>query len=177
MTRRTIQAGDAPTVVIRAGGSVRVTGWDDSRVQAETADRWGLKLEARGGAIEVTAGGTCTVRVPRGSTLKIHAGKAAEVRQVAQVAAANAGTDLALSAVERLSSANAGRHLHLDCRAVIGPAVKFTAGQDIRCHIRGLANARLLVTDQDGHWEQQFGEPETSIRLVGGGAARVVTTS
>jgi hypothetical protein len=40
-------AGQTPTVVIRAGGSVTVEGWDSDRVQAETDSRWGLQLARR----------------------------------------------------------------------------------------------------------------------------------
>jgi hypothetical protein len=45
MTQRSILAGQNPSVVIRAGGDVRVEGWDSDRVQADTDSRWGLKVE------------------------------------------------------------------------------------------------------------------------------------
>jgi hypothetical protein len=47
MTQRSILAGAAPTVIIKAGGSVVVRGHDSERVSAETTSRWGLKVEQR----------------------------------------------------------------------------------------------------------------------------------
>ncbi len=49
MTQRSIQAGRAPAVIVRAGTDVRVEGWDEERVFASTEHRWGLKVE-RGSA-------------------------------------------------------------------------------------------------------------------------------
>jgi hypothetical protein len=45
MTQRSILAGTAPNVIIKAGGSVTVKGHASDRVIAEAAGRWGLKLE------------------------------------------------------------------------------------------------------------------------------------
>jgi hypothetical protein len=39
--------GHTPDIVIRAGGSVVVEGWDSDRVQASSDSRWGLKIEQR----------------------------------------------------------------------------------------------------------------------------------
>jgi hypothetical protein len=47
MTQRSILAGVAPTVIIKAGGSVIVRGHDSQQVSAETTSRWGLKVEGR----------------------------------------------------------------------------------------------------------------------------------
>ncbi|MGB8643870.1 MAG: hypothetical protein WCF84_01410 [Anaerolineae bacterium] len=47
MTRRSIQAGKIPTVIIRAGMDVQVEGWDDERVLASTEHKRGLKVERR----------------------------------------------------------------------------------------------------------------------------------
>jgi hypothetical protein len=47
MTHRSILVGDISTMVVHAGGSVRVEGWDTDRVQAESESRWGLKIERR----------------------------------------------------------------------------------------------------------------------------------
>ncbi len=46
MTKRSMLAGEAPTVVISAAGSVTVEGWDSDRIQAES-DRWGVEIERR----------------------------------------------------------------------------------------------------------------------------------
>jgi hypothetical protein len=45
MTQRSIQAGNSPTVIVRAGMDVRIEGWDEERVFASTEHKWGLKLE------------------------------------------------------------------------------------------------------------------------------------
>jgi hypothetical protein len=47
MTQRSILAGQAPNVIIKAGGSVTVKGHDSDRVTAEAAKLWGLKVEKR----------------------------------------------------------------------------------------------------------------------------------
>ena len=47
MTQRSILAGQSPGVVIRAGGDVRVEGWDSDRILAHTDSRRGLKVERR----------------------------------------------------------------------------------------------------------------------------------
>jgi hypothetical protein len=47
MTQRSILAGTAPNVIIKAGGSVTVRGHASEWVIAEAAGRWGLKVEQR----------------------------------------------------------------------------------------------------------------------------------
>jgi hypothetical protein len=47
MTQRSILAGAAPNVIIKVGGSVTVRAHEGERVTAETAGRWGLKVEQR----------------------------------------------------------------------------------------------------------------------------------
>lgn len=47
MTQRSIQAGIAPNVLIKAGGSVTVKAHESDRVVASTAGKWGLKVEKR----------------------------------------------------------------------------------------------------------------------------------
>jgi hypothetical protein len=47
MTQRSILAGAAPNVIIKAGGSVTVRGQEGERVTAETSGWWGLKVEQR----------------------------------------------------------------------------------------------------------------------------------
>jgi hypothetical protein len=47
MTQRSILAGVNPTVVIKAGANVTVKGADGGLVTAESASRWGLKVEKR----------------------------------------------------------------------------------------------------------------------------------
>jgi len=45
MTQRSILAGTAPNVIIKAGGSVTVKGHESDRVIAEATGKWGLKVE------------------------------------------------------------------------------------------------------------------------------------
>ncbi len=47
MTQRSIVAGQAPRVIIRANGDLTVHGVESDRVQASTDSRWGLKVERR----------------------------------------------------------------------------------------------------------------------------------
>ncbi|MEP7357533.1 MAG: hypothetical protein ABI847_09870 [Anaerolineales bacterium] len=47
MTERSMQAGLTPTVLVHAGGDVRVRGVEGDRVRASTGSRWGLKLERK----------------------------------------------------------------------------------------------------------------------------------
>ncbi len=47
MTQRSILAGQAPTVVVRANGSVTVEGWESDRLRADSDNRWGLRIERR----------------------------------------------------------------------------------------------------------------------------------
>jgi len=47
MTLRSIPAGTNPNVIIKAGGSVTVTGHESDLVTAETSSKWGLKVERR----------------------------------------------------------------------------------------------------------------------------------
>ena len=47
MTERSILAGAAPNVVIKAGASVSVKSWTEERVLAKTESAWGLKIEPK----------------------------------------------------------------------------------------------------------------------------------
>lgn len=47
MTQRSILAGAAPNVIIKAGGSVTVRGHEGERITAESSSWWGLKVERR----------------------------------------------------------------------------------------------------------------------------------
>src|SRR5258705_4186353 len=47
MTERSMQSGLTPTVIVRAGGDVRVRGAETDRVQASTDGRSGMKIERK----------------------------------------------------------------------------------------------------------------------------------
>src|SRR5689334_2232190 len=54
MTQRSILAGETPTVIIKAGGSITVRGQEGDRVVAETSNAWGLQVEkAQGDGREI----------------------------------------------------------------------------------------------------------------------------
>ena len=47
MTQRSLLAGQTPTVVVRANGTVTVEGWESDRIQAESDNSRGLQIEKR----------------------------------------------------------------------------------------------------------------------------------
>ena len=208
MTQRSIQAGKTPTVIIRVGADVRVEGWDDERVLANTASRWGLKVERRSASeigrvrarvgdrvlfdvhldvkgltrkdvgaevTEVAIGSSGQVYVPLGSSVKVYAGKSAEVCDVRGDVAVYAGGDVHTRNVHTLVHASAGGAMDLECETIEGDDVKFEAGRDVRCHIRGLTDARLMINDLGGYWEGVVGEGRAVIRIKAGGDVTLVT--
>lgn len=176
MTKRIIQTTGAPTVVVRAGGGATIEGWDQPRVEVEADNRWGLKVEQREADIEVTAGGSCVVKVPEPSILKVYTGKGAEIRDIqGEVAALNVGGSLTTRQVRRLAGASSGRKMDIECDDLIGGDVKFSCGGDLRFHLRNLHDARFMIDDLGGYWEIGFGEQTTRIRLKSGGDVTLVT--
>ncbi len=211
MTQRSIQAGPAPIVVIKAGGNVRVEGWDDERVLASTEHKWGLKIERRSesavghvrarakvgdhvlfdlstdllkrkkkdlpdDAIQVHVGGDVVVHVPRRSTLKVYAGRGVEARDIHGSVIVYAGRDVRLRNIHTLVHVSAGRASDLECEMLAGEEdVKFTAGRDLRLHVRDLADARVIVNDMGGDWEGVIGRGTRKVRLNAGGDVTIVT--
>jgi hypothetical protein len=175
MTQRSIQAGLTPNVTVRAGGDVTVTGLEGDRVLATTEGRWGLKVERRGDVIEVQLGGSGEVRTPLGSNVKVYAGKSAEVRDIQGSVTTYAGRDLRTRNVHTLVHASAGGAMDLDCETVEGDDVKLEAGGDVRCHIRQLTDATLMINDLGGYWEGLIGDGRVKVRLKAGGDVTLVT--
>lgn len=175
MTQRSILAGKAPQLVIRAGGDVLVQGWEGDRILAETQDRGGLQIKPRGGGFEIQMGGGGQVRAPFGSSITVYAGKNAEIQEVHGKVSAYAGQDLRLRKVNVLAQASAGKSLEIDCRTVAGEDVRFSAGRDLRCRIRELDDARYLVDDLGGKWEITFGEDRVQVQLKAGGDVILIT--
>jgi len=134
-----------------------------------------LKLEWRGDTIEVHLGDSGEVRVPVGSSLKVYAGKSADVRNIRGRVVATAGRDLRLQGVQVLTHASAGGSMDLDCDRLEGDNFKFEAGRDLRFFIRNLANAKLMINDLGGYWEAVLGDGRTQIRLKAGGDVTLVT--
>ncbi|MCL5996342.1 MAG: hypothetical protein M1546_09835 [Chloroflexi bacterium] len=175
MTERSIAAGATPDVVVRAGADATILGYDGDRVTATAEDRRGLKLEARKGGIDVSAGGNCVVHVPFGSTVKVYTGATARVNAIRGQVSVVAGAAATLNDVDLLVNLSAGGDATLDCGAVEGRDVKFTAGRDLRCHIRDLPNATVTISDIGGKWEVTFGESRRRIQLKAGGDVTLVT--
>ncbi|MFL5803501.1 MAG: hypothetical protein ACJ8CR_17380 [Roseiflexaceae bacterium] len=175
MTQRSIQAGQTATVIVRAGGTVRVEGREGDRVLANTEGRWGLKVERRGDAIEVHIGGSGTVYVSLDSSVKVYAGKDIEVRNIGGSATIYAGGKGSLRAIHSLVHASAGAALDIECERIEGDALQCSAGRDLRFYIRALRDARLMINDLGGYWEGVIGAGRTRIRLTAGGDVALVT--
>lgn len=167
MTKRTIVVGESPTVIIRAGGWARIEGIEGNQIVATTESRWGLKLERRGSNIEIEAGGSCTVRVPFSSEIKVYTGKDAEIFDIRnRIAIASVGGHLTIERSNRLAYAQSGRSMKIDCKEFESDKIKLEAGGSIRCHIANLANTRVIIQDLLGRWEVGFGSKQRILRLT-----------
>jgi hypothetical protein len=134
-----------------------------------------VRKEPPGEATSIQMGGSGTVQVPRGSTVKVYAGKGAEVRDVQGAVTLYAGLDIKTRNVHRLTHASAGRTMDLECDVIEGAEVDFKAGRDMRCFIHNLNDARLIIHDMGGRWETVFGAGSTRIRIQAGGDVTLVT--
>jgi hypothetical protein len=134
-----------------------------------------LKKNTRPEVTEVQIAGSGTVRVPLGSNLKVYAGKSVEVRDIRGGVAVYAGGDVHTRSVRTLVHASAGGAMNLECESVTGDDTKFAAGRDLRCYIRDLADAKLMISDLGGYWEGIVGEGRIKIRLEAGGDVTLVT--
>jgi hypothetical protein len=177
MTQRSILAGTNPTVIIKTGASVTVTGVEGERVSAQTSGRWGLKVvrKRKKEIIEVQIGGSGEVTVPLASNLKVYAGKDLRVQDVQGRVDAYAGFKLSLQDVYCLGNASAGWTMDVDCQTLAGEQVTYTAGSDLRFHVQDLTSARLRVKDLGGYWEVRLGQGEKSVYLKSGGDITLVT--
>ena len=126
-------------------------------------------------AVEVQFGGSGQVRVPRGSHVKVYAGRRVELTGVSGQVSVTSGGDARLRAAGTLLMASAGGLLDLDCEAVAGSDLKLQAGRDLRCFIRALDDARLLVSDLRGSWEGLIGSGRVTLRLKAGGDVTLIT--
>src|SRR5260221_1040815 len=143
VTQRSIQTNHNPAVIIRAGGSVRVEGQETDRVSAHADGHWGLKLERRGEAIEVSLGLDGDVQVPLESSVKVYTGKSADVRSIRGSVAIYAGLKVFVRGIRTLVHAASGGAMDFECDNVEGTDIKFSAGGDIRCHIPMRAEALI----------------------------------
>ncbi len=133
------------------------------------------KKDVPSDAILVKVGGDAVVHVPFGSTIKIYAGRNAEVRDIRGDVTVYAGRDVRLHSVQTLVHVSAGRTMDLDCEALAGDNVKISAGRDLRFYIHELHDARIRVDEVGGDWEGVIGDGRRQIRLKAGGEVTLVT--
>jgi hypothetical protein len=126
-------------------------------------------------AIQVQAGGDTVVRVPYGSTVKVYAGRSVDVRDIRNSVTAYAGRDVHLRGVHTTGHVSAGRAIDLDCETLAEDNAKFTAGHDVRFHVRELTDTTIRVDDIGGYWEGIIGGGQRQIRLKAGGDVTLVT--
>lgn len=204
MTQRSIFSGSEPDVIIKAGGSVTVIGFEGDRVSASTPSRWGLQVEKhgvseigrarvavgekvlfdlhlnkpgrKGGEVfEIKLGGGGEVLVPYGASVKVYAGKDIEVKGIHARLDAYSGGKIILQDVYCLGIASAGWTMDLDCQTLLAASAEFNAGSDIRFHVEDLKSALIKITDTGGHWEARIGDGEKSVNLKSGGDVTLVT--
>ena len=176
MTTRTITVKGRPAVVIRTGGSACIEGDDSNQVMATTESRWGLTVERHGDRIEVVAGGSCTVRLPFSSEIRVYTGKDAEIRGIQnRIAIASAGGHLTIERSNRLAHAQCGRSMNIDCAEFETDKIKFEAGGNIRCRIANLVDTKVVIQDLGGKWELGFGSKRRTLQLKCGGDVTLVT--
>jgi hypothetical protein len=200
MLMRSIELGDAETLIVRAGQNCTVRGYDGDRVLAECDNHhWGMNIrvvvkvdrfelfrgqwgtpqgtivKAGDDAIEVNAGGSCTVKVPAHCAVTVYAGRHASVEGVQGPVLVNAGGDVRVTASDALAACNAGGQMTLDAARLAGGDVRFSAGSDLRFHVRDLDDAVVMVNDMGGYWEGVIGDGTDALRLKSGGAVTLVT--
>jgi hypothetical protein len=135
----------------------------------------GSRKSEAGDAIDVQIGGEGKVWVPQGSQVKVYAGKGVQVSGIQGSVAVYTGGDVRLRDVRSLAHISAGGAVDLECETVAGNEVKFEAGRDLRCYVRGLNSARVIVNDLGGDWEGMIGAGQATLRLKAGGDVTLVT--
>ena len=141
-----------------------------------------LKKDAPSDPIEVRLGGSGKVLVPRRSHVKVYAGREIEVHDIQGRVEVYAGSAVRVRNVQTLVHAAAGGALDMECDRVEGDDVKFVAGHDLRCYVKSLTDARIMVNDLGGYWEAILGSGSTAkksnrliLRLKAGGDVTIVT--
>jgi hypothetical protein len=124
--------------------------------------------------VEIGASGQ--VYVPRGSNLKVYAGKDITMHDIQGDVSIYAGGNVHVRNIHTLVHASAGGAMDLECETVVGDEVKFAAGRDLRFHVRDLTHARVMINDLGGYWEGVIGDGGREIRLKAGGDVTLVTT-
>ncbi len=125
--------------------------------------------------IEVQIGSNGKVLVPLGSRVKIYAGTNAEASDLHGSLAIFAGGSVRVRSVHAMIHGSAGGAFDVECETVDGNEVKLEAGRDLRCYIRDLTSARVVVSDLGGNWEGKIGEGKVTLQLKAGGDVTLVT--
>ena len=87
----------------------------------------------------------------------------------------SAGRDLNAQDVQTLVHAAAGGDLNIDCVTLGGDEFKFSAGRDLRFHVRDLADARVMIREAGTYWEAVLGSGRLKVWLNAGGEVTLVT--
>jgi hypothetical protein len=133
-----------------------------------------LLKDFQGEAIEVRIGHG-HVRVPLNSNVIVYAGRDAEVRHLTGRVMVSAGRDLSVQDVHTLVHAAAGGDMNIDCTTLGGDDFKFTAGRDLRFHVRDLADAKVMIREAGTYWEAVLGNGQLKVWLNAGGEATLIT--
>lgn len=133
-----------------------------------------LLKDFHGEAIEVRIGHGL-VRVPLNSNVIVYAGRNVEVRHLRGRVMASAARDLSVQDVQTLVHAAAGGDLDINCATLGGEDFKFSAGRDLRFHVRDLADAKIMIREAGTYWEAVLGSGQLKIWLNAGGEVILVT--
>ncbi|MFN8594630.1 MAG: hypothetical protein U0559_00360 [Anaerolineae bacterium] len=133
-----------------------------------------LKKSAGEPVLDVQIGNNGKVRVPRGSDVKVYAGRDIDITGVHGQVALYAGGNLVARDLHTLTQASAGGALDLESETVAGDD-EITAGSDLRWFIRRLIDVTYLIDDLGGYWEATLGDGRVKIRLKCGGDVTLVT--
>lgn len=135
----------------------------------------GREKSRSGEAIEVQIGGEGKVLVPLGSQVKVFAGKDVLLSDIQGPVAIYTGGNVRVRNVHSLAHVSSGGAIDLECETIEGNEVKFEAGRDLRCYVRGLISAKVIVSDLGSDWEGVIGSGNMILRLKAGGDATLVT--
>lgn len=175
MTQRSLLVGLAPTVLIRAGGTVEVRAWAGDRLEAESDSRWGLQVSHRRGVFAVEIGGDGLVRLPAGSDLTVYSGKSTTLSGVGGRVTIQAGGGAFVRGAGTLLHLSAGGMADVEAEQPGAGETRLSAGSHLRCAIRQLHNTRVLVSDIGGRWEACAGSGHARLLLSAGGDVTIVT--
>jgi hypothetical protein len=88
---------------------------------------------------------------------------------------ASAGRDLNVQEVQTLVHAAAGGDLSIDCVTLGGDELKFSAGRDLRFHVRDLDDTKVMIREAGTYWEAVLGSGRLKVWLNAGGDVTLVT--